>query len=205
MTEQQTSPAGEWRVRRRRVSKRKRKANPLDGLRGPAGGRVVAAIMLLLAVGYGAFGYAAARRVADGYAGLAIGASRAEVRYQLGAPQPGQEQQDRWDYPSGGASYVVRFDSDGRLASILCASSQQQHSSLCPPVYGVVPGTGEGEMQARLGPASSVGFVGKDRQFTYAGLGVTFVLAQAQVVAIEHHRAAPGMALLGHVGWQLLP
>ncbi len=203
MEQGHTSGTG-TRVRKRRVSKQRRSATALERFRSPRGGLWVAAGMLLCALAYGAYGVAVANRVAQSYAGLAIGAPRDEVRYLFGAPAAGQEQAASWSFPASGRMMTIDFGADGRLHRIACAMPEGASSSLCPPVYGVVPGASEVDVLAALGQPSSVVQSGSKRIYAYDGLGLRFALARQQVVAIEH--GPPARAdFARHVLWQLLP
>lgn len=193
------------RIKKRRVAKQRRQASLMDRFRGPRGGALVAAVMVAIGAAYGAYGTWEAGRVASGYAGLEIGAAPSDVRYLLGAPPAAQAQGAHWDFSTPSMLMSAGFGADGRLASIACAKPAGATTSLCPPVYGVVPGAGEVDLQAALGAASHIAQVGDTRIYDYDGLGLRFTLAQRQVVAIEHHARAQGNEFARNVIWQLLP
>jgi hypothetical protein len=193
------------RIRKRRVTKQRRQETLLDRFRKPQGGVLVAGLMLMLAVGYGAYGAAVAGKVARGYAGLELGASRAEVSYLLGAPPAGQEQAARWNFAAPGFAMAAQFGADGRLEQIACSMPAAVTSSLCPPVYGIVPGAGEVDLEATLGRPSTITLAGTHKIYAYDGLGLHFKLAQRQVVEIEHRTPAMGADFARSVLWQLLP
>lgn len=195
--------ASRTRIKRRRVAKQRRQESLLDRFRKPQGGLLVATLMLALAAGYGAYGAAVAGKVARGYAGLQLGESHDEVRYKLGTPAAVQAA--AWHYPSQAMDMVLRFDTDGRLAGISCATPDGQSRSLCPPVFGVATGTGEVDLEAALGRPSAITQEGATRLYAYDGLGLRFRLAQRQVVEIEHRAPAMGADFARGVLWQLLP
>jgi hypothetical protein len=191
-------------IRKRKVSKRRAHVGLLTELRGTKGGVLTFALMLLVAVGYVGQGTYTAAQAAGEYAGLPMGADRQQVRYLLGPPPAAQALTAHWTYPSSAATYAVGFDAGGRMEHILCASAGQT-LSLCPPVFGIVPGMGESDVTTGLGPATGITFVGNDKHRNYDGLGVTFILSQRQVISVEHHRPAYGPDFVHFVLWQLLP
>ena len=191
-------------MRKRKVSKRRARVGVMTELRGAKGGVLTFVLMLLVTAGYFGQGTYAAAQAAREYAGLPMGADRQQVRYLLAPPPATQALTAHWTYPSSAATYAVGFDADGRMDHILCASAGQT-LSLCPPVFGVVPGMGENDVTTGLGAASGITFVGNDKHRNYDGLGVTVILAQRQVIAVEHHRPVYGADFARSVLWQLLP
>ena len=191
-------------MRKRKVSKCRDRVGLLNELRGAKGGALTFALRVVVTAGYIGQGTYAAAQAAREYAGLPIGADRQQVRYLLGAPPAAQAPTAHWAYPSSAATYSVGFDANGRTEHLLCASAGET-LSLCPPVFGVVPGMGENDVTTGLGPATGITFVGNDKHRNYDGLGVTFILAQQQVVAIEHHQPTYGADFARSVLWQLLP
>jgi len=203
MTDDTLSPQPETRLRKRRVSKKKPKTTMLAKFRGPAGGYWLLALMVALTLGYGAYGAWITREAGAAYSGLALGASKTDVRYIFGAPQ-GDQQAARWNYAAGTSAYAVHFDPAGKVTQIDCASVAGRASSLCPAVFGIAPGAGEHDVLQRLGAPSSQGFVGNTKRLNYPAIGVSFVLAQSQVVQIEHGKAQDA-GFARQMLWQLLP
>ncbi|MBW8785728.1 MAG: hypothetical protein JF593_14010 [Novosphingobium sp.] len=171
-------------------------------LSGRALGRTIAAVMVLILIGYTAIIVSRVRTVAKAYGSVTIGMDQRQVRYVLGQPSAG-DGGPLWKYDDNGMRLQLRFAPDGRLASVSCFQDEGAVEP-CPGMLGVGVGSAEGDVLARLGRPDGERYEGDAKQMIYLGLGVVFRLRQGQVVLISHVRPAGGLPQWRQVAWLML-
>lgn len=133
-----------------------------------------------------------------------LGMTKADARYQFGAPQGSDPGASNWNYLSAGSRISLGFGADGRLAQVTCFQ-EESYEGPCPQSLGVGIGSAEGDLTRLLGPAAAVRYDREDKIIRYPALGLVVRLRKLRVVGIQHS-AASGTAGLAKVAlWRMLP
>lgn len=187
-----------YRLKRRRVRLRGEPRAVRDRRRG----RMIAAVMLVVALVYGGLVVWKHQRVMRDQGSLAMGAAARDVRYQLG--EPTRQAGSVWTYVRAGHAQMLFFDAAGRLDRASC-TARIDADQPCPSVFSVGIASEESEMRDSLGRPDREVLVGEDKVAVYAGLGYAFRLHRGAVVRIDHQLAVPSAAFWRQLLWALIP
>jgi len=186
------------RLKRRRI----RLHGESHAVRDQRRGRVIGAVMAVVALAYGAQVWWHVHQALRSHGDVPMGASSNDVRYRLGKPT--HEQGAEWTYTRAGQVLTLHFDASGRLDHTRCAS-QITASDPCPAVLSIGIGADEGDVVDRFGRPDREVLVGQDKVMAYDGLGYAFRLRQRTVVLIEHQAAVLPALFWRQLAWELVP
>lgn len=211
-----TTDAQEPRESRRRSRSRRRRsgstneviAELLAALRSRVAGRVIAVVMLILAIGY-VFGLYRTFSLEHGvYGGVAIGGNYETTLYSVGRPAqvkvdpaapwtpyagPGRDR--IWHYRLVGEGQMnVQFD-DGIVTSVTCTNVDAVLGS-CPIVHGIGVGQTEEMLFTHLGFPRGQSLSAQRKTVFYPELGLEIGLETYTIMQIRQVQPSGGTAFL---------
>lgn len=200
------------RSRSRRSKREKTGSEAMNLVRGATAGRVIAIVMIIMAIGYVGSAYRSFSLQLGVYGDVAINGSYEDTLYALGRPAkvraadtapwtsyagPGHDA--FWQYNTAGErNLVVHFD-DGRVDRINCIDVEAIRGT-CPESFGLGVGHTEAALFTQLGRPATQRLVAQRKIVTYPELGLELGLETYTIMQVEQ-RQPTSSAFLRFLRW----
>ena len=190
------------RSRSRRSSRRRGRsgADVMEILRGRTTSRVIAVVMIIMAVAYVGNAYRTFSLALAAYGDAAVDGSYDETLYALGrpakvravegagwTPYAGPGHDVAWQYRTPGDSNLLVHFQNGRVDSVTCTNVDAIIGS-CPETFGVGVGQTEEAMITLLGQPASQRLTAQRKTVLYPELGLEMGLETYTIMQIRKVR-----------------